>query len=178
MQTWTEPPLDRYTFVARALHWIMAVLIIANLILGIGHDALPKDWAIMPVHKSIGLTVLALTLVRLGWRLGHRPPLHPVAMPGWEKAAAHATHFLFYAFMLLVPLTGWIMTSAGTRPLNWFFLFDVPKFAVTKGDILVGVSGEGHEIMGFAWAALIILHIAAALRHHLVLKDDVLRRMR
>lgn len=169
--------MDRYTFVARALHWIMAVLIIVNLILGIGHDALPKDWAVMPVHKSIGLTVLALTLVRLGWRLGHRPPLLPVAMPGWEKAAAHATHFLFYALMLLVPLTGWIMTSAGTRPLNWFFLFDVPKFAVTKGDILVGVSGEGHEIMGFAWAALIILHIAAALRHHLVLKDDVLRRM-
>jgi cytochrome b561 len=169
--------MDRYTSVSRALHWIMAVLIIVNLVLGIGHDALPKDWAVMPVHKSIGLTVLALTLARLAWRLGHRPPLLPAAMPGWEKTAAHATHFVFYAFMILVPLTGWIMTSAGTRPLNWFFLFDVPKFAVTKGDILVGISGEGHELMGFAWAALIILHIAAALRHHVVLKDNVLRRM-
>lgn len=169
--------MDRYTSIARTLHWIMAVLIIVNLILGIGHDALPKDWAVMPVHKSIGLTVLALTLARLGWRLGHRPPPLPVAMPGWEKAAAHATHVAFYAFMILVPLTGWIMTSAGTRPLNWFFLFDVPKFAVTKEDVLVGISGEGHELMGFAWAALIIVHIAAALRHHLVLKDNVLRRM-
>lgn len=169
--------MDRYTSVARALHWIMAVLIIVNLALGIAHDALPKDWAVMPVHKSLGLTVLALTLVRLAWRIGYRPPPLPAAMPGWEKAAAHATHFIFYAFMILVPLTGWIMTSAGTRPLNWFFLFDVPKFAVTKGDILVGLSGEGHEIMGFAWAALIIVHIAAALRHHIVLKDNVLRRM-
>ena len=169
--------MDRYTSVARALHWIMAVLIIVNLALGIAHDALPKDWAVMPVHKSLGLTVLALTLVRLAWRIGYRPPPLPASMPGWEKAAAHATLFIFYAFMILVPLTGWIMTSAGTRPLNWFFLFDVPKFAVTKGDILVGLSGEGHEIMGFAWAALIIVHIAAALRHHIVLKDNVLRRM-
>ena len=115
--------MDRYTSVARALHWILAVLIIVNLVLGIGHDALPKDWAVMPVHKSIGLTVLALTLARLAWRVGHRPPSLPSAMPVWEKAAAHATHGVFYAFMILVPATGWIMTSAGTRPLNWFFLF-------------------------------------------------------
>lgn len=169
--------MDRYTCVARALHWIMAVLIIVNLALGIAHEALPEDWAVMPVHKSLGLTVLALTLVRLGWRVGHRPPPLPAAMPGWEKGAAHATHFLFYAFMVLVPLSGWIMTSAGTRPLNWFFLFDIPKFAVTKGDAIVDLSGEGHEIMGFAWAALILVHIAAALRHHIVLKDGVMRRM-
>ncbi|ETI62967.1 cytochrome B561 [Sphingobium sp. C100] len=169
--------MARYTSVARALHWIIAILIIANLALGIGHEALPKDWAVMPVHKSIGLTVLALTLVRIGWRLTHPAPRLPAAMPSWEKGAAHATHFLFYAFMILMPLSGWIMTSAGTRPLNWFFLFDVPKFAVTKGDAIVGLSGEGHEIMGFTWAALVVVHIGAALRHHIVLKDDVLRRM-
>lgn len=169
--------MTRYTSVARALHWIIAVLIVANLVFGFAHDALPKDWAVMPVHKSIGLTVLALTLVRIGWRIGHPSPRLPAAMPAWEKGAAHATHALFYAFMILVPLSGWIMSSAGTRPLNWFFLFDVPKFAVTQGDAIVGLSGEGHEIMGFAWAALILVHIGAALRHHLLLKDDVLRRM-
>ena len=69
------------------------------------------------------------------------------------------------------------MTSAGTRPLNWFFLFDVPKFPVTKGDLIVDLAGEGHEIMGFIWAALILLHIGAALRHHYLLKDNVMRRM-
>jgi len=169
--------MDRYSAVARALHWIIALLIIANLILGFAHDALPSDWKVMPVHKSVGLTVLALTLVRIGWRLTHAVPPLPAEMPGWEKAAAHATHLSFYVLMLVLPLTGWIMSSAGDRPLNWFFLFDVPKFAVTKTDALVGISRASHGPLGFIWAALILIHIAAALRHHFVLKDGVLRRM-
>ncbi|OAN51977.1 MULTISPECIES: cytochrome b [unclassified Sphingobium] len=167
----------RYTSVARALHWAIAVLILLNLGLGFAHDALPKDWAVMPVHKSIGLTVLALTLVRIGWRLTHRTPPLPAAMPGWEKGAAHLTHVAFYALMLILPLSGWVMTSAGTRPLNWFFLFDVPKFAVAKGDAIVGVSSEAHELLPWLWVVLIALHVGAALRHHFVLKDDILRRM-
>ncbi|WP_242128438.1 cytochrome b [Sphingobium sp. Sx8-8] len=169
--------MDRYSSVARALHWITAILIFFNLFLGFAHDALPREWKVMPVHKSVGLTVLALTVARLLWRLAHRAPPLPPEMPGWEKGVAHATHFLFYAFMLLMPLSGWIMVSAGDRPLNWFFLFDVPKFAVSKGDAIVGLSGEGHEVMAFAWAALIGVHILAALRHHFILKDGVLRRM-
>lgn len=167
----------RYSLVARTLHWVMAILILFNLWLGLFHESLPGAWKVMPVHKSVGLTVLALTIARLLWRVAHRPPPMPAAMPGWEKAAANVTHGLFYAFMLLVPLSGWIMSSPGDRPLNWFFLFDVPKFAVAKGDAIVGIAHEGHEIMGYAWAALIVLHIAAALRHHFVLKDGVMRRM-
>ncbi|PZU15012.1 MAG: cytochrome B [Sphingobium sp.] len=169
--------MNRYTAVARWLHWIMAVLIVANIALGLGHDALPRDWAVMPVHKSIGLTVLALAIVRLLWRATHRAPDLPAHMSGWETAVAKGTHALFYGFMIVVPLSGWIMVSAGTRPLNWFFLFDVPKLPVAKGDAIVGLSGEGHEVMGIAWAVLLALHVAAALRHHFVLKDDVLRRM-
>lgn len=169
--------MDRYNGVARALHWAMALLIILALVLGIGHDALPKDWAVIPIHKSIGLTVLALTLVRIVWRLAHPAPRLTMPMPRWESGVAHATHALFYIFMIVLPLSGWIMTSAGTRPLNWFFLFDVPKLPVTKGDMIVDLAGEGHEVMGFIWAALILLHIGAALRHHVLLKDNVMRRM-
>ncbi|HJT40258.1 MAG TPA: cytochrome b [Sphingobium sp.] len=169
--------MDRYSLVARALHWIIAILILFNLWLGFAHDSLPKNWQVMPVHKSVGLTILALTILRIIWRLTHKPPPLPAEMPAWEKGVAHITHFAFYAFMLLMPLTGWIMTSAGKRPLNWFFLFDVPKFAVSKGDPVVAFSGEAHEIVGFLWAALILLHVAAALRHHFILKDGVLRRM-
>ncbi|CAM8653115.1 cytochrome b [Sphingobium sp.] len=169
--------MARYTAVARALHWAIAVLILLNLALGFAHDAFPKDWAVMPVHKSIGLTILALTLLRIVWRLVHPAPRLPAAMPLWEKGAAHATHFLFYALMLILPLSGWIMTSAGTRPLNWFFLFDVPKFGVGKEDAIVGLSRGAHELLPWLWAALIAIHVGAALRHHLVLKDDVLRRM-
>ncbi|MCP1469543.1 cytochrome b561 [Sphingobium sp. OAS761] len=169
--------MERYNAVARFLHWLIALLIIVNLVFGFAHEALPRDWAVMPVHKSIGLTVLALTLVRLGWRATHRAPALPGAMPGWEKGVAHATHFLFYAFMLILPLSGWIMTSPGARPLTWFFLFDVPKFAVAKDDAIVGISHEAHEILPWIWAVLILVHIGAALRHHVMLKDDVLRRM-
>lgn len=167
----------RYSAVARTLHWIMAILILFNLWLGLFHESLPKEWKVMPVHKSVGLTVLALTILRIVWRLTHKPPPLPPEMPGWEKTAANVTHGLFYAFMLLVPLTGWIMSSAGDRPLNWFFLFDVPKFAVSKGDAIVGLSHDAHGLMGYVWAVLIALHIGAALRHHFVLKDGVLRRM-
>ncbi len=155
----------------------MAILILFNLWLGLGHDSLPRDWQVMPVHKSVGLTVLVLALLRLIWRLTHRPTPLPGGLPAGESAAAKLTHYIFYAFMLLVPLSGWIMTSAGNRPLNWFFLFDVPKFAVSKGDAIVGISSEVHELLGYAWIALLVLHVGAALRHHIILKDDVLRRM-
>ncbi|WP_257555229.1 cytochrome b [Sphingobium sp. CFD-2] len=169
--------MDRYSHVARALHWIMAILILFNLFLGFAHDALPREWKVMPVHKSIGLTVLALTVARIMWRFTRSAPPLPAEMPAWEKGTAHLTHFAFYAFMLVLPLTGWVMTSAGDRPLNWFFLFDVPKFAVAKGDAIVGISGEAHEVLGFVWVALLILHGLAAMRHHFILKDGVLRRM-
>ena len=167
----------RYTIVARTLHWIIAILILFNLWLGFAHEALPESWKVMPMHKSVGLTVLALTLLRILWRVTHRAPPLPAAMPGWEKGAAHATHFLFYAFMIILPLSGWIMSSAGKYPLSWFFLFDVPKFAVTKGDAIVGLSRGAHSLLPWLWSVLIILHIGAALRHHFMLKDDVLRRM-
>jgi cytochrome b561 len=167
---------DRYSTVARALHWIIGILVILNIFGGLLHDAL-EGWPIMPFHKAAGITVLFLTLVRIGRRLTHRAPPLPPEMPAWEKGAAHLTHFLFYLLMLVVPLTGWIMVSPGDRPLNWFGLFPIPKFALSKGDAIVGISGEGHEVLGIAFAVLVVLHVAAALRHHFILKDNVLRRM-
>src|SRR5262245_58961210 len=121
-----------YDRVARGLHWTVGGLIIVNLILGIGHDAIGKAFSVMPIHKSIGLLVLALSLFRLAWRLTHRPPPLPDSMARWEKAAAHGLHWIFYALMIALPVTGWIFVSAGDRPLHFFWLFDVPKFDVVK----------------------------------------------
>jgi cytochrome b561 len=166
-----------YNRIARMLHWTIGLLVIANIMLGLFHDGLGGILPAMPVHKAIGVTVVFLTLIRIAWRFGHRPPPLPAAMPAWEKGAAHLTHLAFYALLLILPLTGWIMVSAGDRPLNWFWLFDIPKFAVTKADAFVGLSRATHEPLGLIFGALALIHIAAALRHHFVLKDNVLRRM-
>ena len=125
---------DRYTRVAIAFHWVIAALIVFNLWLGLAHDSLPRDWQVMPVHKSVGLTVLVLTLARIAWRLAHPAPPLPADLQPWERIAANASHFLLYAFMLAMPLTGWMMVSGPKRrPLEWFFQFDVPYLPVSSG---------------------------------------------
>lgn len=168
---------EHYTRIARLLHWTIGVLVILNILGGFFHDAIGKAFPVMPLHKAAGITILGLTLVRIGWRLANPPPPLPPNMPAWERSAARATHLAFYGLLLAMPITGWIMSSANERPLTWFWLFDIPKFNVIKGDAIFGISHEGHEVLGILFATLALLHIGAALRHHLVLKDGILRRM-
>lgn len=168
---------QRYNRVARALHWIIAALIIGNLAGGLLHDALEDVINLMPLHKASGMTVLALSLVRIAWRVTWRAPAHPKGMSGLEVLAAKATHLLFYGLMLAMPVTGWIMSSAGKYPLSWFGLFDLPKLPVTRESTLYEIGHEGHELLGWLFLALVVLHVGAALRHHFLLKDNVLRRM-
>jgi cytochrome b561 len=168
---------DRYDQTARLLHWVMAALLIGNLAGGLLHDALEDTINLIPLHKSIGLTVLALTIVRIAWRFTWQHPPYPPAMPPWQIAAAKAVQAVFYGLMLAMPLTGWVMASAGKYPLGWFGLFDVPKFAVARDSALYLASREGHEVLGWLFVALIAVHVAAALRHHFLLKDRVLERM-
>jgi cytochrome b561 len=164
-----------YTRVARWLHWIIGLLIIGNLAGGLLGDFAPD--LIFPLHKSTGLLILGLSLVRLGWRLTHRPPAFPASMPGWERTLGRVTHWIFYALMILIPLSGWIMSSAGKYPLDFYGLFPVMKFDVVKESALWEVAHEGHELLAYAMIGLLLLHIAAALRHRFVLKDGVLARM-
>jgi cytochrome b561 len=173
----SEQGLVKYNGVARTLHWVMALAIIIELRLGLTSDAWKANpWA-PDVHKSIGLTILVLTLLRLGWRLKHTPPPLPANMPHWQAASAKGLHFLFYAMMVGVPLSGWIISSAGPYDLSWFGLFDIPKFAVGKDSPLAEAAHEGHEIMGTLFIPLLLLHIGAAFYHHFRLKDKVLQRM-
>ncbi|MDF8332431.1 cytochrome b [Novosphingobium cyanobacteriorum] len=167
----------RYNSVARALHWSIGVLILFNLFTGIFGEGLEKMWESMPVHKATGLLILLLSLVRFGWRLRWTTPDYPVDFnPGFRKFAA-ATHGTFYLLMLILPVTGWIFTSAGKYPLSFYGLFDWPKLALTKDMPIVGAAHETHEILGYAFAALVVLHVGAALYHHFALKDPTLRRM-
>lgn len=159
------------------LHWSIAVLVLVNLVLGLFHDSLLDgiEWVI-PLHRSIGIAVLALTLVRLGWRLTHRPPL-PSDMTGWERLVAKAAHWGFYILLLALPLTGWMLSSnpARPRPMAWFGVFAIPALPIS--DTAAKLGHNVHGLLGYAMLALVVLHIAAALRHHFLLRDAVLGRM-
>lgn len=170
----------RYSAVARWLHWLIAIFVILNIVTGLGHDALPRDQrgVVMAFHFSSGITVLALTVLRILWRIGHKPPPLPAGMSGWQVGLARGTHWAFYALMIVLPLSGWIMVSSAPFPIQWFGLVALPKFGVTREDAISGVAGEGHEILGFLMAGLVVLHIGAALWHQFGLKDNLLARMR
>jgi len=168
---------DRYSRGAIAFHWAIAALVLVNLFIGLFHESLLEGVRAMPTHKAIGVTVLVLSVARLGWRLTHRPPDFPEHMPGWEKALAKGVHWLFYALLIVLPLSGWAFSSdpERLRPFSWFGLFEVPLLPVSAD--LAGFAHEAHERMGLAMAGLVALHIAAALRHHFLLRDKVLVRM-
>ncbi|MBW6528202.1 cytochrome b [Sphingomonas sp. RHCKR7] len=168
---------ERYSRVAIAFHWTIAALVIFNIAVGLGHDPIPALRALMPAHKAVGITVLALTALRVAWRLAHRPPPLPADTPGWERGAAHATHWTLYLLLVALPLSGWVMVSGpqGRRPLSWFGAFDLPYLPATAP--AAEGAAKAHGLLGWVMLALVLLHVAAALRHHLVLRDRVLARM-
>lgn len=169
--------VEKYNLGARWFHWILAILVILNLASGLLHEPLEKVVQLMTVHKSFGLIILLVTIGRIIWRLRWKKPALPDHVSPLERMAASTTHVVLYALMLIMPLTGWIFSSAGKYPLSFFGLFLWPKLPISKDGPFAGPAHEGHEILGWVMLALVVLHIAAALRHHFVLKDGILRRM-
>lgn len=168
---------ERYNRGARALHWIIALLIIANLASGFFHEALSDAIRLIPLHKATGMTILALSVARILWRFTWRHPAYPATVTRWEALAARSVQAIFYALMIVMPVTGWIIASAGKYPLSWFGLFDLPKLPVTREGTAYAIGHPAHELLGWLFLGLVILHVAAALRHHFILRDGVLRRM-
>lgn len=166
----------RYNLLARTLHWLIAVLLVANLALGLVHDDLPKSWNTVSLHKSLGLSVLILTATRIGWRFTFKMPPWPVTMPQAQVIIAKLTHLCLYALMFGLPLTGWIFSSAGKYPIALWGI-PWPKLPVAKDMPITGLAREGHEVLGYFAIALIALHVAAAIYHQYVVRDDILKRM-
>jgi len=176
-------PVARYTGVAIALHWILALAL--ALIFGVG--LYMADLPFSPLrlklynwHKWAGVVILALSALRLLWRLTHRPPALPhaveAAMPGWQMRAYHATHGLLYALFFAVPLIGWAYSSAAGFSIVLFGVLPLPDF-VPADKALAALIKPWHALSAFALAALVVLHILAALKHHWVDRDGLLQRM-
>lgn len=171
--------MTRYTHTAIALHWLMALAVIGLLGVGTWMTGLkpsPTKIEVYTWHKWIGLTVLLLVLVRVLWRLRHTPPPLPVGTPAWQRRAAAASHGLLYALLFAMPLTGWLQNSAAGFPLSWFGLFKVPALVDRDKEAFAFWQGT-HELLAWLLMALILVHIAAALKHYLIDRDEVLRRM-
>jgi cytochrome b561 len=171
-------PAERYDSVQIALHWLTAAFIVAAIGLIWTVNSLPKGdlrTTLFFLHRSCGVTILTLTVLRLAWRLGHHVPPPPAALPVWQQLAAVATHWLLYGLLLVMPVTGYLSSALRGHSVSVFFLFDLP--ALGDDTPFAEAAGAIHETLQWAVYGLILLHAAAALRHHLVLRDSVLRRM-
>jgi cytochrome b561 len=168
-----------YSPPARWAHWIAAVLIVITFIIGLTMLRIPQGaWqdSLFDWHRSVGATVLALAVLRLLWRLWHRAPELPSGMPIWMKASARANHWLLYLFMLVLPIIGWLGSSAFGAPVHIYGLFDLPAL-VKPNRPLADAILLLHRVGAFALAGLVVLHIAAVLYHVFIRRDGVLRRM-
>ena len=171
---------ERYDGIAILFHWLIAVLIIANIGLArsLGsfdrHD--PVHDQILTVHKSIGTTILLLAVLRLVWRWAHPAPVLPETLPRWQRIAARLDQALLYTLLFVMPVSGLTDAAAFSEPVHYFFLFDIPTL-IPHNEPLGHVAFAIHKISALALYALLLLHAAAALHHHYVRKDGILRRM-
>jgi cytochrome b561 len=174
----SDRPL-RYTTTAIVLHWLIAVAVLGQIALGWAMQGIPKDPVgsrvdAFNLHKSIGLTILALMALRLIWRATHRPPPLP-AMPAWQARAAGINHWVLYTCLFLQPLSGYVGSAVSGYPVRYFGMV-LPAWAA-KSVALKDFLSIAHLVNSSILIAAIAIHIAAALRHHMVEHNGLLRRM-
>ncbi len=169
----------RFGAVAQFLHWAVVVGIALQFTWAWRideADSIRQQFALVNQHKSIGMSVLILVLIRLAWRAFNRPPPHPDTMPPWERRSAAVSHGLLYGLILALPLSGWAYSSAAGYGAEFFGLVEIPDF-MPQDERLESILASVHDGLGVALAVLVCVHVLAALRHHFRLHDDVLKRM-
>lgn len=168
-----------YTRTAVTLHWLTAVLIVAGFAIGLYAVDLklsPTKLKLYAWHKWIGVTVFALALARLAWRWRHPAPPLPAGMARWERLVAQTTHAALYVLLLVVPVTGWLMSSASGVPVVYFGVWQLPDL-LGKDKAVADALKTVHYVLNKTLLALVVLHVGAALKHHFIDRDEVLRRM-
>jgi cytochrome b561 len=172
-------PVSRYSSVAQSLHWIIAALVVTQFALAYVANGLPlgiERLVLMARHKSIGMTILMLSMARLAWRVWNPPPPLPDGVRPIEQRLARYSHGAFYCLLFAMPLSGWLMSSAKNYSVSWFSLFTWPDL-IGKSDRAFQWLRGLHHALSYALLGLASVHVLAALRHQYWLKDDVLLRM-
>lgn len=172
------PSTPRYTGTAIAFHWLLALALFGLFGMGLymtGLSMSPTRLKLYNWHKWAGVTVLALSLLRLAWRLTHRPPAG-VAMPAWQARVAHAAHVALYILFFAVPLAGWAYSSAAGFPVVWFGVLPLPDLIAPDRELAEAIKPL-HKYLAYAMAAIVVVHVAAALKHQWVDRDGLMRRM-
>lgn len=170
---------QRYTGVAIGLHWLIGIMILMSLSVGlymVGLALSPDKLRLYSWHKWAGVTIFILVLVRSLWRLTHAAPPLPDDVPVWQRRVAEATHYALYALMIVIPLTGWLMSSAKGFQTVYFGVIPIPDM-LAKNEGMGETLALVHRYLNYSMIGLVIAHIAAALKHHFIDKDDILRRM-
>lgn len=173
-----SPTATRYTRTAMLLHWLLALAIVASFLVGLQMVDMKMSVLRLQLfnwHKWAGICILALSAARLLWRLSHRPP-SPPPMAAWQRRASHATHWLLYALFFSTPLLGWAYSSAAGFPVVLFGVLPLPDW-VSPSKELAALIKPWHGWAAKAMAVLVLLHVVAALKHHFVDRDGLLRRM-
>jgi cytochrome b561 len=172
-------PVDRWGPVSQLLHWTIALLVVAMSVIGLWMVELPntpRKIEIYALHKSIGLTILALAVARLAWRLHAGAPATLAGLPRWQVRTANLTHALLYALLFAMPLSGWLLNAAAGFPLQWFGLFNLPR-VIGRDETLHELAATLHEAGFWLLLVLVLAHAGAAFHHHLFRQDDTLARM-
>lgn len=176
-------PARRYTRTAMLLHWVLGLALVGLFGVGLYMTGLPfspQRLKLYNWHKWAGITLLMLSVLRLIWRATHRPPALPAtvqdAMPAWQRVAHHGTHHLLYLLFFAVPLIGWAYSSAAGFPIVFLGLWQLPDFVPVSKELADAIK-PWHQYTAFAMAGLVLLHVAAALKHHFIDRDGLLARM-
>ena len=173
------PPIaERWHPVSIALHWVLALMIVGSLGVGLYMTGLPFSPLRLQLynwHKWAGVTILALSALRLLWRLTHRPPAD-APMPRWQRSAAHVAHGALYLLFFAVPLAGWAYSSAAGFPVVLFGVLPLPDFVGADRELSESLKPL-HRMLAYTLAAVVVLHVAGALRHHFIDRDGLLLRM-
>jgi cytochrome b561 len=178
MQLKNDP--HRYGVVAQLFHWVIVALIVTQFVLANKAENLPPislaKANTLTLHKSIGITILGLAVLRLAWRLLSPSPIAPTTIAAWQRRAARASHFLLYALLFVIPMLGWLMSSARSFSVSWFKLVTLPDL-IEPNRAAFELLRDAHDIAAKTLFVVALVHITAALKHHFIDRDDVLVRM-